>query len=263
MGGKVQKSVAAEILRLQASACKAWIFFKLLRKADAENIDLDATVVSNKTLSTLATEMIVNSNNASTNTLIDYVGMSAVNDELEALGLSVSRLQRHLTGGASAYGLGTWLDDFRAGHDNFTTPRELATFWRLVYQNEGLLSGGAYDRFLAITGAAPANANDGLDAGYDPASVAIFNKAGVKTYPGVVGDLAHRPQLDSHRIRSEGGVMAFTNGNLVLYATLSDEADPAATDSTIACVGWEAAKQWGGMDPGNSNGQCAYPWGAA
>jgi len=242
-----------------ASACKAWVLFALLRKADAENIDLDATIIGNKTLTTLATEMIVNSNNASTNTLIDYVGMSAINDELEALGLNVSRIQRYLTGGGSAHGLGSWLDDFKAGWDNFSTPRELATFWRLVYENDGLLSGDAYDRFLAITGAAPTNANDAFDAGYDPASVVFFNKAGAKTYPGTVGDFSHRPQLDSHRIRSEGGVMSFTNGNLVFYATLSDEADPALSDATIACVGWEAATQWGGADPGDSGGVCAYP----
>lgn len=242
-----------------ASACKVWVLYTLLRKADAEGIDLDATIVANKTLTTLATEMIVNSNNASTNTLIDYVGMAQVNDELEALGLDVSRLQRYLTGGGSAHGLGSWFDDFKAGFDNFTTPRELATFWGLVYQNGGLLSADAYGRFLSITGSAPTNANDALDAGYDPASVTYFNKAGAKTYSGVVGDFAHRPQLATHRIRSEGGVMQFANGNVVAYAVLHDEADPAISDSTIACVGWEAATQWGGVSPGDSGGTCVYP----
>jgi len=242
-----------------ASACKAWVLFALLRKADAENIDLDATEIDGKTLTTLATEMIVDSNNASTNTLIDYVGMAAVNDELDGLGLSATRLQRYLTGGGSAHGLGSWFDDFKAGWDNVTTPRELATFWRLVYQNDGLLSGDAYDRYLAITGAAPANANDALSAGYDPTHVDIFVKAGAKTYSGVAGDFAHRPQLKTHRIRSEGGVMAFANGNLIFYATVSDEADKDLPDSTVACVGWEAAKAWGGTSPGEGAGQCTYP----
>jgi hypothetical protein len=242
-----------------ASGSKPWGLFALLRKADAEDIDLDTTFVGAKTLTTLATEMIVNSNNASTNTIFDYVGISAINDELAALGLEVSRIQRYMTGGGSAHGLGNWFDDFKAGWDNFTTPRELATFWRLVYENAGLLSGDAYDRFLAITGATSTTANNAFDAGYDPASVIFFNKAGSKTYNGVVGDFAHRPQLDTHRIRSEGGVMSFTNGNLVFYAVLSDEADPALTDATIPCVGWEAAREWGGADPGDSGGTCIYP----
>ena len=192
-----------------ASACKVFAFFALLRKADAEGIDLDTTVVGSKTLTTLATEMIVNSNNTSTNTLIDYVGITVVNDELAALGLEVSRIQRHLTGGTSVHGLGSWFDDFKAGYDNFTTPRELATFWQIVYQNNGLLSADAYSRFLSITGAAPTTAAGALDAGYDPAFVDFFNKAGAKTYTGSVGDFAHRPQLGTHRVRSEGGVMQF------------------------------------------------------
>jgi hypothetical protein len=243
-----------------ASACKAWVLFALLRKADAEGIDLDTTVLTAKTLTTLATEMIVNSNNTSTNTLIDYVGMTNVNDELTDLGLEISGIQRHLTGGTSVHGLGNWFDDYKAGYDNFTTPRELATFWGLVFQNDGLLSADAYGRFLSITGSAPTTANDVLDAGYDPASVVYFNKAGAKTYNGIVGDFAHRPQLASHRVRSEGGVMQFTNGNLVFYAVISDETDPlVASDSTIACVGWEAAKQWGGSDPGTSGGTCIFP----
>ena len=185
-----------------ASACKVWVLYALLRKADAEGIDLDTTVVASKTLTTLATEMIVNSNNTSTNTLIDYVGMTDVNDELAALGLEVSRIQRRLTGGASVYGPGTWFDDFKAGYDNFTTPRELATFWQIVYQNNGLLGADAYSRFLSITGPAPTTAVGALDAGYDPAFVDVFNKAGAKTYNGSVGDFAHRPQLGTHRVRS-------------------------------------------------------------
>jgi len=242
-----------------ASACKVWVLYALLRKADAEGIDLDTTVVASKTLTTLATEMIVNSNNTSTNTLIDYVGMTGINDELAALGLEVSGIQRHLTGGASVYGLGNWFDDFMAGYDNFTTPRELATFWQIVYQNDGLLSADSYSRFLSITGAAFTVAAGALNAGYDPAFVDFFNKAGAKTYTGSVGDFAHRPQLGTHRVRSEGGVMQFAGGDLVFYTVISDEADPVLSDNTIACVSWEAVKQWGATDPGTSGGACPYP----
>jgi beta-lactamase class A len=242
-----------------ASACKVWVLYALLRKADAEGIDLDTTVVASKTLTTLATEMIVDSNNASTNTLIDYVGMDQVNEGVAALGFEVSGLQRYMTGGKSAHGLGNWFDDFKAGYDNFSTPRELATFWKTVYENDGLLSADAYSRFLSITKAAPADANDAWDAGYYPAFVDLYDKSGSKLYTGSVGDFAHRPQLDTHRVRSEGGAMQFIGGDLVFYAVISDQADPLSTDNTTACVSWEFAKSWAGTDPGTSSGICPYP----
>ena len=53
--------------------------------------------------------------------------------------------------------------------------------------------------------------------------------------------------------------MQFAGGDLVFYAVISDEADPVLSDTTIACVGWEAVKQWGGTDPGTSGGICPYP----
>ena len=244
-----------------ASAIKITVLYALLRKADAENVNLDVKTISQKKLSVLATEMIVDSNNASTNTLIDYVGMDQVNAELDALGLKVVRLQRYLSGGPSAHGLGSWFDDFKAGYDNFVTPRELATFYKLVYLNDGLLSGNAYNRFLTITAAAPTSANNAFAAGYDPVNVRFYNKAGSKTYEGNPGDFAHRPQLGRHSVGSEGGVMAFNNGNLVFYATIVDQRDPDVADSTIACVGWEAAMQWGPADGslGDSSGLCPYP----
>ncbi len=244
-----------------ASAIKITVLYALLRKADADNVDLDVKTISRKPLSVLATEMIVDSNNASTNKLIDYVGMARVNDELDALGLKVVRLQRYLSGGPSAHGLGSWFDDFKAGYDNFVTPRELATFYKLVYQNAGLLSAGAYGRFLAITGAAPTTANNAFADGYDPMNVRFYNKAGSKTYAGDPGDFAHRPQLGRHKVVSEGGVMDFSNGNLVFYAAVVDQRDPDVPDNTIACVGWEAAQRWGPADGslGDSSGQCPYP----
>jgi hypothetical protein len=242
-----------------ASASKAWVLYALLRKADDEDIDLDTTMESGKTLTTLATEMIRDSSNSAANTLLDYVGRTKVNDELSALGLVVSGVQRHWIGGSSFYGLGDWFDDFQAGYDNFSTPRELATFWQLVYQNaDDQLSADAYSRFFSITDQAGTIANDALSAGFDPGSVDFFNKPGNMSYAGVVGDFAHRPQLDTHRVDSEGGMMQFANGNVVFYAVINDESDADGKD-TIACVAWEAAKQWSGVDPGTSGGKCVYP----
>ena len=243
-----------------ASASKLFVALGLLRKADAEGIDLDTTEVDGTSLATLLTEMIVDSNNASTNALIDYVGMDAINDGLADLGLVVSRIQRYYLGGPSAHGLGDWFDDFQAGYDNFTTARELATLWQLVYENDGLLSADSYNRLLSVAGATGTTANDALAPGYDPASVIFYNKPGGMSYNGSPGDFTHIPQIGSHTIGSEGGVMEFANGNVVFYAVIVDLAPPGAdTDTPIACIGWEAAKEWGGDDPGNGSGLCSYP----
>jgi hypothetical protein len=51
-------------------------------------------------------------------------------------------------------------------------------------------------------------------------------------------------------------VVRFAGGDFVFYAVISDEADSGLSDATIACVGWEAVKQWGGTDPGTSGGIC-------
>ena len=244
-----------------ASAIKITVLYGLLRKADADSINMDSKSIDGVSLATLATQMIVNSNNTSTNTLIDYVGRTNINDQLAALGLKVVRVNRYLTGGPSAYGLGSWFDDFKAGYDNFVTPRELATLWRLLYENKGLLSAQSYARFRSITDAAPSLMNDVLPAGYDPYYVEINAKAGGKSYPGVPGDFAHRPQLGAHKIASEGGALVFSNGQTVFYAAIVDEAAPAASVAAIACTGWEAAKTWAaaGSDEADGAGFCGYP----
>jgi beta-lactamase class A len=244
-----------------ASAIKSTVLYALLRKADAEDIDLDATEVDGVSLAELATTMIEDSSNSATNTLIDYVGRAQVNAELAALGLQVIRVNRYLTGGPSAHGLGSWFDDFKAGHDNLVTPRELATFWRRVYENTGLLSTKSHDFFLTVTDRAATLMNDALPGGYDPAFVRIHDKPGGKTYGGVVGDFAHRPQLGAHKVAAEGGVMLFANGQRVFYAAMVDQAAPAASLAAIACTGWEAAKTWAGVgsDEGDGAGFCDYP----
>ena len=244
-----------------ASAIKIAVLYGLLRKVDADYIDMDVAKIAGVTLTTLATQMIVSSNNGSTNMLIDYVGRTKINDQVAALGLKVVRVNRYMAGGPSAHGLGSWFDDFKAGYDNFVTPRELATLWRLLYENNALLSTKSYGRFRTITDAAPTLMDDVLPANYDPTNVAINAKSGGLSYPGVPGDFAHRPQLGTHDIASEGGAMVFSNGQRVFYATIVDQTEPGASKAAIACTGWEAAKTWGavGTDEGDGAGFCSYP----
>ncbi len=254
-----------------ASAVKAPILYALLRKADAEGIDLANTMLNvgaqygtnnsntltantEYSLEFLATIMITQSHNWATNRLIDYVGMDEVNDELDDLGLKVTTLDRYMsgTGSPSAHGLGNWYGDFMGGFDNRTTPREFATFYKLVWENDGLLSNDAYDTFFDITDQANTLANDLLPGGF----ASYWNKAGSMTYNGNPGDYAHRPQLGAHQLTSEGGVMQFDNGEVAVYAVFLDERDPGSSASAIACIGMEAAREWSDADPGAMNALC-------
>jgi beta-lactamase class A len=255
-----------------ASAVKPMALLSLLRKADAEDIDLSTTMLNvgaqygsngNNSLTAnteysleyLATIMITESHNWATNRLIDYVGMDTINDEIDALGLTVTTLDRYMSGAGSpsAHGLGDWYDDFSAGFDNRTTPREFATFYQLVWENDGLLSDAAYDKFFEITAQANTLANDLLPGGYD---ASFWNKAGSMTYNGIPGDYDHRPQLGAHQLTSEAGVMQLGNGDVIVYGVFLDERDTGSSASAIACIGMEAAREWSDDDPGPMNALC-------
>jgi beta-lactamase class A len=246
-----------------ASSIKAFVLFALLRKADDEGVDLTTKKIDNDTLLSLATSMISVSSNSAANKLIKYVGMDKVNEEIhETLGLSVTRLDRYLSGGPSAHGFGSADDDFAHGYDNFSTPRELASFYQKVWENEGaLLSNSARATFYSITDLPNAVVNNILNEqvpGFDPAFVQINNKPGGKTYNGVPGDFAHRPQLGSHKVTADAGMMQFSNGQVVFYAMIVDDADTNGVYRSISCGGWEVGKEYSGVPVGNP-ADCAYP----
>jgi beta-lactamase class A len=246
-----------------ASAIKAFVLFALLRKADEEGLDLTVETLDGTPIMTLATSMIQASSNSSTNILIDYVTRDRVNKEIrETLGLKVTRLDRYMTGGPSAHGLASWSDDFKAGYDNFSTPRELVTFYQRVWENEGaLLSNSARTTFFTITDLPNSILNNVLNEqvpGFDPTFVQIANKPGGKTYSGDLGDFAHRPQLADHQVTSDAGVMQFSNGQVVFFAAIVDDADTNGTYRSISCTGWEIGEEFSGVPVGDPT-DCAYP----
>jgi hypothetical protein len=260
--GETAMSHADEVFGTESSI-KAFVLFALLRKADDENVDLTTKKIDGVTLMTLATSMIQVSSNSAANTLIKYVGMDKVNEEIhETLGLSVTRLDRYLSGGPSAHGLGNWFDDFKAGYDNFSTPRELALFYQKVWENEdAMLSLSARATFFSITDLPNAIFNDVLNEqvpGFDPAFVQINNKPGGKSYSGDPGDFAHRPQLGDHKVTADAGMMQFSNGQVVFFAAIVDDADKDGTYRSISCSGWEVGKEYSGTPVGNP-ADCAYP----
>lgn len=77
-------------------------------------------------LGDLAVFMIQMSDNTATNILIDRVGMEAVNDFLDGIGLSGTRLRRKMIRPA----------DQAAGRENVSTPRELGRLVEMLYAGE-------------------------------------------------------------------------------------------------------------------------------
>ena len=72
--------------------------------------------------------MILQSDNTATNVLIDRVGMAAVNQRMAALGLTGTRLRRHMID----------LDAARRGDENVATPADLARLVLAFHRGEGL-----------------------------------------------------------------------------------------------------------------------------
>lgn len=82
--------------------------------------------VSRLTNQDLATFMLVVSDNAATNVLIDRVGMLSVNALMQRLGLLHTRLRRKMLDSESV----------RRGLENTATPAELAKLWELLYRGQ-------------------------------------------------------------------------------------------------------------------------------
>ncbi|HLY60821.1 MAG TPA: serine hydrolase [Terriglobia bacterium] len=81
----------------------------------------DGTVTM--TLRDVATFMVVLSDNGATNILIDRVGMASVNTEIARLGLSETKLRRHMID----------IEAARRGSENVSTPAELSALLEKVH----------------------------------------------------------------------------------------------------------------------------------
>ena len=81
----------------------------------------------------LLQRMIAESDNTATNMLIDKLGMAEINRYMAAHGYEKSRLQRKMMDEAAA----------RAGHENYTSARDLGDFFQRLYRSECV--GESYD----------------------------------------------------------------------------------------------------------------------
>jgi len=86
----------------------------------------DGTVTM--TLRDVATFMVVLSDNGATNILIDRVGMANVNAEIARLGLTETKLRRHMID----------IDAARQGNENVSTPGELSALLEKVHSGSVL-----------------------------------------------------------------------------------------------------------------------------
>lgn len=132
----------------QASSIKLTILLELLRQDQEGKLSLDEKHTLRRsetvggdailymlgdgtvtmTLRDLATFMVVLSDNSATNILIDRVGMTNVNAEVQRLGLTQTKLRRHMMD----------LEAAQHGDENVSTPREMARLLEKVRAGQAL-----------------------------------------------------------------------------------------------------------------------------
>lgn len=265
-----------------ASAIKVVILGSLLLKDDADDtIELNTKIQITENhwidsgnnnpdlvlnawydLRTLATRMITQSHNGASNALVDFIDIDQINADIAALGFEKTVLNRYFAGPnvPSLHGYVDYFDDVQNGFENFSTPRELAMFYQAMWENGGGLTDESREEFFNIIDQAPTTANDLLPAGFDPALAQFFNKAGSFPNSGItVGDFAHRPQLGSHDVMTEGGLVRFTtSGEVVVYAVLAESTEPdeEVIKDSIRCIGYEMAAEFSDEDPGPLPAEC-------
>jgi len=131
--------------------------------------------VSRVTNRDLATFMVTVSDNAATNVLIDRLGIDNVNALLERQGLKETRLRRRMLD----------LEAARAGRENTSTPREMATLFEALYRGKVVDKASTADLFKVLS--APKEKYIPREL---PAEVVVANKPGwlegVRTDSGVV-----------------------------------------------------------------------------
>jgi len=97
--------------------------------------------VTRLTLRDLATMMVAVSDNSATNVLIDRVRMQSVNDMLDSLGLTHTRLRRKMMD----------LEAAKEGRENISTPREMMTLLDAIYHGKVLNKQWTADFFQMLS----------------------------------------------------------------------------------------------------------------
>jgi beta-lactamase class A len=238
-----------------ASTSKIGILYALLREVDLGNESWTATINSgsqfgsnqgpdlggpddgpvlantNYTISQLAGLMIRYSNNWATNRLIQRLGPATINNHLNTLGLTTTRIHRYMTGtGApSLHGNSSAGQDRDEGWENKSTPREMVTLMRQVLQNN-VLSNISETRFWNTM--MLDQDSDGVnEKSYIASTVATMFTPAIAVW-NKNGALTGAPRY----VRADAGRFRFPDGQEVLVAIfmddISDDPDDFDTAST-------------------------------
>ena len=210
-----------------ASTIKLAILYELLKQADEGRVAIDQAAPLDRSRAVpggllyeltrpslsphdLAVAMILQSDNTATNVLIDRVGMAAVNARMKGLGLTGTRLRRHMIDTEAA----------RRGDENVATPADLARLLEVFHAGEGL------------SAASKATALDILKKfKRTPIRAGVPDEVAVASKPG---------ELDG--VRADAGIVYLTGRPYVFVAMatfLGSAPQPSATLESLARTSYE------------------------
>jgi len=140
-----------------ASTIKLAIVYELFKQVDEGKVRLDQSITLDRakavggsgvlnelgtpalSIRDYATLMVTVSDNTAANVLIDLVGMENVTSRMTALGLSATKLRRHMMD----------LDAARRGDENVSMPDEIVRLLAALHKGEGLSASGR-DQAIAL-----------------------------------------------------------------------------------------------------------------
>jgi beta-lactamase class A len=210
-----------------ASTIKLVILYELLKQAEEGKVQLDAVTPMDRSRAVpggllyeltspalsardLAIAMILQSDNTATNVLIDRLGMAAVNQRMAGLGLSNTRLRRHMID----------LEAARRGDENISTPDDLARLVLVFHNGEGLDARSKRAALDILQKFKRTPIRSGV-----PASVVVASKSG---------------ELEG--VRADAGVVYLPGRPYVFVAMgtyLRDAAQPSAALESLASASYD------------------------
>jgi len=242
-GRDMKLSHGGEVVFPSASLVKLPILVTLYQRGESGQLDLNSTIILNDrdrregsgelkyapaggrySLRELGRRMIVDSDNTATDILIRQLGMDAVNQRMQALGLFHTTLERTIFD----------FEAIDAGRENLTTPNEMAAL--LSSLAAGKLAGVAStEEMLGVL--REQKRNDMIPAGLPP-GIAVAHKTG--ELAGVIHDcgIIYHPRgqvilclLGKDVSDRDAAVAAWVKATGAIHAVLAEEDKAGASQN--------------------------------